>query len=143
MSFALVESSLQSASNNLDAVNLRREKLIKESRDVISLCSKTIINIHNMNIDEAKRLSKEAKSKLAELKKVAGSDLVKYILTPEQEFVEASVMLSLAHKRELPSLEKTGVAPSSYILGLLDSIGEMKRAVYDKIRKNDFKEAES
>jgi translin len=143
MSFALVESSLQSASNNLDAVNLRREKLIKESRDVISLCSKTIINIHNLNIDEAKRLSKEAKIKLAELKKVAGSDLVKYILTPEQEFVEASVMLSLAHKRELPSLEKTGVAPSSYILGLLDSIGEMKRAVYDKIRKNDFKEAES
>jgi translin len=34
-----------------------------------------------------------------------------------------------------------GVRPESYILGLLDCIGELKRLIYDKIRTGDPKEA--
>jgi translin len=143
MSFSSVESSLALASKDLDAVIDRRETLIKESRDVISLCSKTIINVHTLNFEEAKRLSRQARSKLVELRKIAGADLQKYVLTPEQEFVEAIVMLSLAEKRAIPALERFGVSPSSYVLGLLDSIGEMKRSVLDGIRQNNPREAES
>lgn len=142
MSLESVEPSLKSASAKLDSVNFRREKLIKDSRDVISLCSKTIINVHVQNFDEARKLSKEAKKALQELRKIAGSDLIRYILTPEQEFVEASVMLALSEKREIPSLDRTKVLPSSYILGLLDSIGEIKRVIYDRIRTNDMRSAE-
>ena len=32
--------------------------------------------------------------------------------------------------------------PSSYLLGLLDAIGELKRSVYDSIRRGDLKTAE-
>jgi translin len=77
------------------------------------------------------------------LRKIAGSDLVRYILMPEQEFVEASVMLAIANESHLPSLEKLRVSPSSYILGLLDAIGELRRSVFDSIRKDQLKVAEN
>jgi translin len=143
MSFSSVESSLNAISGHLDSVNSRRERLIKESREIISLCSRTIIAVHTSNVPEGRRLFDEAKSKLRELRRVADADLLRYILTPEQELVEASVMLSMAESKPPASMQKLGVAASSYILGLLDSIGEMKRLVYDKIRKNELAEAEN
>jgi translin len=142
LNYSSVESSLRLASKKLDLISSRRERLIKDSRDIISLSAKTIINIHTLNYAEAKTLSREAKNRLDELRQVAGSDLVRYILMPEQEYVESSVMMSITNKKPLPSLEKLGVAPSSYILGLLDAIGELKRSIYDNIRQNEIREAE-
>ncbi|MHB1868299.1 MAG: RNA-binding protein, partial [Nitrososphaerales archaeon] len=80
--------------------------------------------------------------KLDELRVIAGSDLTKYLLTPEQEFVECSAVLAMRSGAKLPSRKQLGVSNLSYILGLLDSIGELKRSVFDAIRKNDFSTAE-
>jgi translin len=142
MSYARVESSLSSAARILDQIVSRREKLIKESRDVISLCSKSIVSIHSSDFKEARRLRNEAKKKLAALRKVANVDLIRYLMTPEQEFVESSVMFSLRARGDIPELAELGVLPSSYILGLLDAIGELKRSVYDSIRRGDMQTAE-
>jgi translin len=143
MDFSKVELSLVKASSSLDELNSRRERLIKESREVISFCSKTIISIHTLDLKQAKRQHIEAKRKLSELKKVAGSDLTKYVVTPEQEFVEASVMLAIVRDQDLPSIEEIGVPPASYVLGLLDSIGEIKRSVFDSIRRDQIADAEA
>lgn len=116
--------------------------MIKDSRDVISLSAKTIVSVHTSNFSEAGKLRNEAKQKLESLRKIAGSDLVRYLVTPEQEFVECSVILAVATKRELPSRKQLGVSPSSYVLGMLDVVGELKRSVYDSIRKDDFDDAE-
>lgn len=142
MNYSSVESSLHQASKKLDLVSSRRERLIKESRDIISLSAKAIVSIHAGSIAEADELSKEVKRKLRDLRRVAGSDLVRYLLTPEQEFVELSVILAVSKNQRIPSLESLGVTPSSYILGLLDAVGELKRSAYDVIRKGEIKEAE-
>ena len=134
MAIGKLESSLLEATDFFDRVVSRREKLIKDSRDVIALSSRSIISIHSSHYAEAKKLQVEAKRRLAELRKIAGRDLVKYILTPEQEFVESSIMYSLVTRREIASLDQLGVLPSSYILGIVDAIGELKRNVYDLIR---------
>ncbi len=142
MSYTKVESSLSEATRFLDQIVTRREKLIKESRDIISLSSKTIVNIHTSNLKEARKLHVEAKKQLSELRRIAGADLVRYLMIPEQEFVESSVMYSLRANKEIPSLSQLNVLPSSYLLGLLDAIGELKRSVYDSIRRGDLKTAE-
>jgi translin len=142
MSYIEVERSLASTTKLLDEVVARREKLIKESRDVISLCSKTIVSIHTLDFKEARRLHQLARRQLSRLRRIARSDLTRYLMTPEQEFVEASVMFSIRAKKGIPSLSKLGVLPSSYLLGLLDAIGELKRTVYDSIRRGDLKTAE-
>ena len=54
-------------------------------------------------------------------------------MMPEQELVEAFAFLSIVEKSDIPSAESLGVRGESYILGLLDCIGELKRLVYDSI----------
>ena len=56
--------------------------------------------------------------------------------------MECSIVLALSTNSEFPSRRQLKVESGSYILGLLDSIGEMKRMVYDTIRRSEFERAE-
>lgn len=140
--FSGVESSLSDSGKQFETLVARREKLIKESREVIALSAKSIVCIHDSRFSEAKRLQKLAAQRLEGLRKVATSDLLRYILPSEAEFVECSIVLALSTSSQLPSIEQLGVEPSSYVLGLLDSIGEMKRMVLDTIRNGNFLKGE-
>jgi len=62
-------------------------------------------------------------------------------MTSEQELVETFAFLAIVQKSEIPSAESLGVKGESYILGLLDCIGELKRLVYDSIRAGKVKDA--
>ena len=125
-----------------DTTISRREQLLKESREVISLSAKSIVCIHNSKFDEAKKFQKLAMRKLESLRKIAGSDMVRYIFPPEQELVECSAVLALSTGADIPSRKQLKVENGSYVLGLLDTIGELKRMVYDSIRVADFEKAE-
>jgi translin len=68
--------------------------------------------------------------------------MVRYIFPSEQELVECSVVLALSTGADIPSRKQLKVENAPYILGLLDTIGELKRMVYDTIRVADFEKAE-
>lgn len=136
-----MESSLSESGKFFESTVARREKLIKDSREVIALCARSIIHIHNSKFDEARESLNEARESIESLRKIAGVDLIKYILPSEVEVVESSTVLALSTNSDLPSREQLKVEPSSYILGLLDAIGEMKRMVLDKIRADEFDKA--
>lgn len=138
MNLTALEESLTESSKKFDEIVGRREKLIKESRDVIGLSAKAIVCVHTSKFAEAKELRVAARTKLDELQKVAGSDLTKYLLTPEQEYVECSLLLAIRAGLKIPSRKQLGVSHLSFVLGLLDAIGELKRSVYDSIRENNF-----
>lgn len=142
MSFSGIETSLSESGKLLESAVARREKLIKDSREVIALSARSIICIHNSKFEEAKKLQKQSLTALGELRKIAGSDLVRYVVPSETEVVECSTILALSTGSDIPSSNELKVEPGSYILGLLDSIGEMKRMVYDTIRAGDFDKAE-
>lgn len=136
-----VEESLLDISKELDEIEKKRERILRESRDVISLSAKAITNIHLMNFDEAASKLNSAKAILVELRKVVIDDLHKYLIAPEVEYVEASVLYSIAMKKSIPSYKELEVTNVSYLLGLLDTIGELKRRVYDEIRRGKSEEA--
>ena len=50
-------------------------------------------------------------------------------------------LIAIVEKKEIPSDKKLGVMPESYVLGLLDCVGELKRMVFDKIRIGEIEEA--
>ena len=68
-------------------------------------------------------------------------NLTRYIITPEQEFVEAISLLAIIEDKEIPSVKTLKVSDESYILGLLDCIGELKRQIIDNIRVGHTKRA--
>ena len=141
MTIKNVKSSLPLISKNLEKTNSKREVLIKNNRETVIRCSQAIISIHKNDLSTAKKKIAKAKSELTKLKQKSTGDLVRYIITPEQEFVEAASLLAVIEGKEIPSVKSLKVSDESYILGLLDCIGEIKRQVIDKIRVGDSRRA--
>ena len=141
MTIKNVKSSLPLISKNLEKTNSKREFLIKNNRETVILCSQAIISIHKNDLNTAKKKIAKAKSELTKLKQKTSGNLVRYIITPEQELVEAVSLLAVIEGKEIPSVKSLNVSDESYILGLLDCIGELKRQVIDKIRVGDSKRA--
>ena len=130
-----VKASLRSVEGSLQDMAARREKLIKESRDVIASCSRCIINLHNDKPAEAATELSTARRILGGLKKTASGQLLRYLVPPEAEFVEASVVYALIRDRPVPSISTLNSSPEAYVLGLLDVVGELKREVLDSMMK--------
>ena len=138
-----VRTSLPKISKELERTNSSREFLIKNNRTVVINCSQAIISIHKKDLVTAKKKIKKAKEELTKLKQKAGGDLNRYVLTPEQELVEAVSLLSIIEGKDIPSYKSLKISGESYILGLLDCIGDLKRQVIDTIRVGNLKKAES
>ena len=143
MSINSLQESLHKINGELKGTEERREKLLKGTRDVISLCSKSIVDLHYGKKDAAKEKLHKAGEMLTEFHGYTKDDLQKYLLVPEQEFVEASVLRSLIEDSDIPSADDLKVSGPAYVMGLLDCVGECKRRVYDQIRKENFIEAQN
>jgi len=137
-----IQGSLEEIDQILKDVQERREKLIKGTRDVVILCSKSIVALHHGQIDDAKSKMKEAKAKLEEFQKYAKEDLYRYISVAEQEMVEAYALRAVMENAPIPLMQELNVTGPSYLTGLLDCIGEIKRLVYDRMRSGNEKDAE-
>ena len=142
MALKNVKSSLQGISKSLKASNASREFLIKNTRDTVILCSHSIIAAHNGNLRLARQKIKKAEAVLKVNQKKAKNNFKKYLITPEQEFVEAHSFLAIVENKEIPSLKSLKVSDEAYVLGLLDCIGELKRFVLDNIRNGQLKKAD-
>ncbi len=142
MALKNVKSSLKGISKSLKTSNESREFLIKNTRDVVILCSHSIIAAHNGDLKLARQKIKKAESVLKVNQKKAKNEFKKYLITPEQEFVEAHSFLAIVENKEIPSLKSLKVSEEAYILGLLDCIGELKRFVLDNIRNGELKKAD-
>ena len=137
-----IQSSLEEIDKNLKDVQDRREKLIKGTRDVVMLCSKSIVAMHHNQLDDAKNKMEQAKAMLEEFRGYAGQDLYRYIAVAEQELVEAYALRSVMEDKPIPPIRQLDVTGESYLTGLLDCVGEIKRLVYDRMRSGKGKDAE-
>ncbi len=129
-----VETSLKTISKSLSVLQTSREYIIKNSRDVVILCSQAIISAHNGDMQLAKNKIKRARKLLVRYKQKIKYNFLFHIITAEQELVEADSLLSIIEKKEIKSIKYLDVSSDAYVLGLLDCIGELKRLIYDKIR---------
>jgi translin len=132
---------LKEISSELDDLENRRETLIKGSREVIINCSRSIVSLHRGRQEEADKLLKNAQAELSSLRIHARDGLDRYLLSAEQELVEAFQIKCVYENSSLAGIEELQVATSSYLLGLLDSIGEMKRIIYDNLRAEHNEDA--
>ncbi|MBV9178068.1 MAG: RNA-binding protein [Nitrososphaeraceae archaeon] len=101
---------------------------------MVALCSKSIVALHRNEMEQAQINMHQAKSMLEEFKQYSKTDLYKYIATAEQEIVEAYGLRCVLLGSSIPGMKELNVSGPSYITGLLDCIGEIKRMVYDKMR---------
>lgn len=135
--------SLEKISKSLERNLEERENLIKNTRQIVILCSESIIDCHKNDTKSAAKKVLAAKKLLEQYRRKTSEGLYRYLILPEQEFVEASSLLSILQGKQIPTVESLKVKEESYVLGLLDCIGELRRSVYDKIRVGKATEAKN
>jgi len=141
MTLKNVKPALNRIAKSLGDVQDSREFLLKNTREIVILCSKSIIAVHKGDLANGKKNLIQAEKLLRTYKKKATGDLRRYLITPEQEFVEAACLIAIVEQKEIPSDKMLSVMQESYVLGLLDCIGELKRQILDKIRIGEIDEA--
>jgi len=123
-----------------------RDAMIKKSRDVIRLSGWIINAIHRGSLEEARRYLEELEKAVKEFLAHAKSDdylfhsgLVDSTLA---EYVEAAILYRLITGKGLPGLNELGVTEISYLQGLGDVVGELRRLALDFMRVDKLAEAE-
>ncbi|MBU0586015.1 hypothetical protein KJ780_00730 [Candidatus Micrarchaeota archaeon] len=115
------------------------DELIKKNREIVRITANSIKDMHAGKIDSAKTLLKKAEVEIAALRKKAPDNEPTHIM---QEYCEAIILLYAIEEKELPSSIDLNATPESYLNGLLDCIGELKRQMYESLRKGKRKNAE-
>jgi translin len=129
-----VQADVEKIDKKFKDIEERRNAIIKGTRDATILCSKAIVSMHAHKKNESIENIEKAKKLLQQFKEMGKDDLQKYLYVAEQEFVEAYCLFSIIENSVIPSRKSLEVSDISYVMGLLDCIGEIKRVIIDKIR---------
>jgi translin len=123
-----------------------REKALRSCRQVIRHSSEAIRAVHRQEQDKAKALLDSAHELIREL----NQDLAKhgrllhsgFVHDAQKEFAEGYITLALIAGEGLPRPEALGVSSASYLDGLGESVGELRRYILDSLRRGDFSRCE-
>ncbi|MFO7677525.1 MAG: RNA-binding protein [Thermoplasmatota archaeon] len=118
-----------------------REHALKTSREVIILCRKAMQLLHNNKKNEAKDNISKSSEKLNSLYDITKDHPELYhagfVENASQEYVEAHCLFNILNGEDLPDPDTIQVTYSSYLLGLCDVVGELRRASLDFILKGE------
>ena len=139
-----LERIAQSIQGSLEEKDTVREIAIKSSRAIIRMSSGVVHGMHKgidgsdalaEAIDEAHRL----KSVLAEHVDIWHSGIVQDAL---MEVAEAAILTAIVHGEDLPEPEHLGMPGTAYLMGMADTIGELRRFSLEALRRGDTPSAE-
>ncbi len=122
-----------------------REKALPLCREIIRHSSNTIRAVHRQEFQAAAEMLKTATGLLKDAQQFTiSSELANsgYLRDAEKEFAEASVLLALVSGIALPTPEELNIDPSSYLNGMGEAVGELRRYLLDSIRKGDLSRGE-
>lgn len=131
--------------DEIEKILMKREeqfdKVHVKNREIVRNCSNAIKAIHAKELDQAKEYLKIAEKEIEAIEKIADGfpDQLNHIL---QEYAEAKIVLSAVEHKKIPSFKELNINEISYLNGLLDAVGELKREMYESLRKSDKKLAE-
>ena len=74
-------------------------------------------------------------------KEATVGSLSRYLPSPEVEFVEASSVEAMRRGRPIPTAKELGVSGEGYLMGLLDTVGEVKRLLLDAVMRSEIDKA--
>jgi translin len=113
----------------LHNLEVRRERTIRCSRDIIRETKKTI---HAIHVAEDPSFYKENLRRL--VSEIDAADDADDALA---EYAEAMILDSVVQRGDVPSFGDLGIGPRPWVLGLADCLGEMRRVVLISLMSED------
>jgi translin len=131
---------------NFDVRTSKRDEALKQARQLTRACSLAIRAVHRddqeameANLAEAQTLADVLRD---ELKGHPELFFAGYTQDSLKEFVEANVTCALIQNQPLQTPEQLGVEDSTYLNGLAEVVGELRRRTLDILRSGYSQEAE-
>jgi len=123
----------------------KRDRIIKDSRNVLKLSKQIIYALHRSEIREAEKLIADIKKELESLKKHTEKH-PELLFLPSykvavQEYVEAAAYFNWIKSKKLVTRKELGVDTESYLLGICDLTGELVRKAINSAIKQDYNTA--
>ena len=139
---AIADASRQSLADTDRA----RERALRLSREMIRHSADSIRAIHRGEFDAARELISSAAALVAESEMLLHERpevyFTGYMQDALKEYVEANAVLALIRDEPLPTPAELHVGAAPYLGGLADTVGELRRFILDRLRRDDFTRCE-
>jgi translin len=123
-----------------------RERALNNARELTRACALAIRAAHrqetdsmNAHLEQAQRL---VHSLIEALRPFPDLFYAGYTQDALKEFAEASIACALIYNQPLPGPESLGIPEATYLNGLAESVGELRRRIMDILRHGYSEEAE-
>jgi len=143
----LLEDLVRRVAEELRGREAARDEVLSRARRMRMLSKQAILLIHNdakmkaaANLEDVRRLFEETRPHVERYPELNHYEDVEAAL---EEYTEAAILLGLETKSTYPEPEDIGVGLTSYLLGLCDVPGELRREVLDELRTGDFEAADA
>jgi translin len=141
-----IDRIAERARAHLDAKNSARERALARSREVIRSSANAIRAIHRQDFARASGLLDDARRALADAATAVASfgDVLYagFIHDAQKEFAEAAIVRAVICGEAIPGPEDVGVEWAAYLNGLGEAVGELRRYLLDRLRRDDLTAAE-
>lgn len=141
-----LEKITEQIRQNFEVRTSARDDALKKARQLTRACSLAIRAVHRNDFDTMEAYLAEA-HKLAntlrdDLKEYPDLYYAGYSQDSLKEFVEANVTCALIQNQALHTPEELGVEYATYLNGLAEAVGELRRRILDILRSGYSQEAE-
>jgi translin len=131
--------------HSFDIRTQARDQALSQTRILTRHCAQAIRAIHRDESDLAEEHLREA-SQLAsglkaDLKDYPDLYFAGYTQDALKEYAEANLVYSLINSHELPLPEELGIEPATFMQGLAEAVGELRRRCLDQLRQGNSGEA--
>lgn len=129
-----------------EARTAARDKALAQARLLTRACALAIRAVHReesdvmqAHLDEARRLAASLRDELADFPDLYHAGYTQDAL---KEYAEASITCALIRHQPLPTLDELDLPPATYLNGLAEAIGELRRRCLDILRHGYADEVE-
>jgi len=142
----LSKRDLASIQKQLVHYDEAREAVLNLSRTATRLAGSSILEIHRGDMESASNTLCKVEQTLSKIE-ILANDFSEFktssgVVVAFQEYVEAMTLRSFAQSERIPTISELKTDNRSYVLGLLDAVGEFRRMALNSLRRGEVKRAE-
>ena len=142
----LNKKDLSSIQKQLVHYDEAREAVLSLSRTATRLAGSSILDIHRGDMESAANTLRKVEQTLSKIRTLS-NDFPEFksssgVVVAFQEYVEAMTLRTFAQSEHIPTISELKTDNRSYVLGLLDAVGEFRRMALNSLRRGEVKKAE-
>jgi translin len=141
-----LEEIIERIHQSFEARTEARDRALSQARTLTRYCAHAIRAIHRddrslarQKLDNARQLAETLQTDLSDYPDLYYAGYTQDAL---KEYAEANIVCALLTNSELPTPEELGLHEATYLKGLAEAAGELRRRCLDILRNGHSKEAE-